>query len=48
MSIQNLIKEGIDLFKNKKFDEAITKLSQALEKIENKDSHIQEQNDIQF
>ena len=48
MSIQSLIKEGIDLFKNKKFDEAITKLSQALEKIENKDSHIQEQNDIQF
>ena len=48
MSIQNLIKEGIDLFKNKKFDEAITKLSQASGKIENKDSQIQERNDIQF
>ena len=48
MSIQNLIKEGIDLFKNKKFDEAITKLSQASGKIENKDSQIQEQNAIQF
>ena len=48
MSILNLIEEGIDLFKNNKFDEAITKLSQALEKIENKDSQIQEQNDIQF
>ena len=48
MSIQNLIKEGIDLFKNKKFDEAITKLNQALDQIENKDSQIQEQNDIQF
>ena len=30
MSILNLIEEGIDLFKNNKFDEAITKLSQAL------------------
>ena len=48
MSIQNLIKEGTDLFKNKKFDEAITKLSQASGKIENKDSQIQERNDIQF
>ena len=48
MSILNLIEEGIDLFKNNKFDEAITKLSQALEKIENKNSQIQEQNDIQF
>ena len=48
MSIQNLIKEGTDLFKNKKFDEAITKLSQALDQIKDKDSQIQEQNDIQF
>ena len=48
MSILNLIEEGASLFKNKKFDEAITKLSQALEQIENKDSQIQEQNDIQF
>ena len=48
MSILNLIEEGIDLFKNNKFDEAITKLNQALDQIENKDSQIQEQNDIQF
>ena len=48
MSIQNLIKEGTDLFKNKKFDEAITKLNQALDQIKDKDSPIQEQNDIQF
>ena len=48
MNILNLIEESIDLFKNKKFDEAITKLSQALDQIENKDSHIQEQNNIQF
>ena len=48
MSIQNLIEEGVSLFKNKKFDEAITKLNQALDRIKDKDSHIQEQNDIQF
>ena len=33
MSIPNLIKEGASLFKNKKFDEAITKLNQALDRI---------------
>ena len=48
MSIQSLIKEGASLFKNKKFDEAITKLNQALDQIKDKDSQIQEQNDIQF
>ena len=48
MSIQDLIKEGIDLFKNKKFDEAITRLNQALDQIKDKDSQIQEQIDIQF
>ena len=48
MSIQNLIKEGIDLFKNKKFDEAITRLNQALDQIKDKYSQIQEQIDIQF
>ena len=48
MNIQNLIKRVEDLFKNKKFDEAITKLSQALDQIKDKDSQIQEQNDIQF
>ena len=48
MSIQSLIKEGIDLFRDKKFNETITKLSQALNQIENKNSQIQEQNNIQF
>ena len=48
MSIQNLTEEGISLFKNKKFDEAITKLNQALDQIKDKDSQIQEQIDIQF
>ncbi len=48
MNIQNLIKKVEDLFKNKKFDEAITKLNQALDQIKDKDSQIQEQNDIQF
>ena len=48
MNIQNLIKKVEDLFKNKKFDEAITKLNQALDQIKDKDSQIQEQNDMQF
>lgn len=48
MSIQNLTEEGVSLFKNKKFDEAITKLNQALDQIKDKDSQIQEQLDIQF
>ena len=48
MNVQSLINEGVELFKNKKFDEAIEKLNQALGKIEDKNSQIQEQNDIQF
>ncbi|WP_392423750.1 sel1 repeat family protein [Eikenella halliae] len=48
MSVWGLINEGVKLFKNKKFDEAIEKLNQALDGIENKNSQIQEQNDIQF
>ena len=48
MSIQDLIDAAVELFKNKKFDEAIEKLNQALDGIEDKDSQIQEQNDIQF
>ena len=48
MSVWSLINEGVKLFKNKKFDEAIEKLNQALDGIENKNSQIQEQNDIQF
>ena len=48
MSVWSLINEGVALFNNKKFDEAIEKLNQALDGIENKNSQIQEQNDIQF
>ena len=48
MNVQSLINEGVELFKNKKFDEAIEKLNQALDGIENKNSQIQEQNDIQY
>ena len=48
MNVRDLIKEGAELFKNKKFDEAIEKLKQALGEIEDKDSQIEEQNNIQF
>ena len=48
MSVWSLIKEGVELFKNKKFGEAIEKLNQALDGIEDKNSQIQEQNYIQF
>ena len=48
MNVRDLIKEGVALFKNKKFDEAIEKLNQALDGIENKNSKIQEQNNAQF
>ena len=47
MNVQDLIKEGVALFKNKKFDEAIEKLKQALGKIEDKNSQIEEQKEIQ-
>jgi len=43
MNVQNLIDEGVALFKNKKFDEAIEKLNQALGEIEDENSQIQEQ-----
>ena len=48
MSVWSLINEGVALFENKKFDEAIAKLNQALDGIEDKNSQIQEQNKIQF
>lgn len=48
MNVQDLINEGIELFENKKFDEAIAKLNQALDEIEDKNSKIQEQNNAQF
>ena len=40
MNAQDLINEGIELFNNKKFDEAIEKLNQALDGIEDKKSKI--------
>lgn len=48
MNVRDLIKESVALFKNKKFDEAIEKLNQALGKIEDKNSKIQEQNNAQY
>ena len=48
MDVRDLIKEGVALFNNNKFDEAIEKLNQALGKIEDKNSQIQEQNNAQF
>ena len=48
MSVWSLINESVALFNNKKFDEAIEKLKQALGKIEDKNSQIQEQNNAQF
>ena len=48
MDVQDLIKEGVALFNNNKFDEAIEKLNQALGKIEDKNSKIQEQNNAQY
>ena len=48
MNVQNLIDEGVELFDNKKFDEAIEKLNQALDEIKDKDSHIQMQINIHF
>ena len=48
MNVRNLIDESVELFNKKKFDEAIEKLNQALGEIEDKNSQIQEQNNIQF
>ena len=47
MSVWSLINEGVKLFKNKQFDKAIEKLNQALDGVEDKNSQIQEQNEIQ-
>ena len=43
MNVRSLIDEGVALFNNKKFDEAIEKLNQALDEIEDKNSQIAEQ-----
>lgn len=47
MKVQRLINEGVTLFNKKKFDDAIEKLSQALDGIKDKNSLIQEQINVQ-
>ncbi len=47
MSVWSLINEGVDLFENKKFGETIEKLNQALGEIEDKNSQILEQINVQ-
>ena len=48
MSVNDLIKEGVSLFKSNNFDQAIAKFNQALDEIEDKNSQLEEQNSIQF
>ena len=48
MSVNDLITEGIRLFESNNFDQAIAKFNQALDEIENKNSQLEEQNNIQF
>ena len=48
MSVNDLIAEGVSLFKSNNFDQAIVKFNQALNEIEDKRAFFQEQNDIQF
>ena len=48
MSVNDLIKEGMSLFKSNNFDQAIAKFNQALDEIEDKNSQLEEQNNIQF
>ena len=48
MSVNDLIAEGERLFNSNNFDEAIVKFNQAWSEIEDKNSQIEEQNDIQW
>ena len=48
MSVNDLIKEGVSLFKRNNLDQAIAKFNQALDEIEDKNSQLEEQNNIQF
>ena len=48
MSVNDLIAEGVSLFKSNNFDQAIAKFNQALDEIEDKKKYLQEQSDIQF
>ena len=47
MSVNELIAEGVRLFESNKIDEAIVKFNQAWSEIKDKNSQIEEQNDIQ-
>ena len=46
MSVNDLIKEGVSLFKSNNFDQAIAKFNQALDEIEDKNSQLEEQKNI--
>ena len=46
MSVNDLIQEGVSLFKSNNFDQAIAKFNQALDEIEDKNSQLEEQNNI--
>lgn len=48
MSVNELIAEGVSLFKSNNFDQAIVKFNQAWSEIKDKNSQIEEQNDIQW
>ncbi|WP_454905524.1 sel1 repeat family protein [Aggregatibacter sp.] len=48
MSVNELIAEGIRLFESNKVDEAIVKFNRAWSEIKDKNSQIEEQNDIQW
>ena len=48
MSVNDLIAEGVSLFKSNNFDQAIVKFNQALNEIEDKRAFLQEQNNIQY
>ena len=48
MSVNELIAEGVSLFKSNNFDQAIEKFNQALDEIEDKNSQLEEQNYILF
>ena len=46
MSVNDLIQEGVSLFKSNNFNQAIAKFNQALDEIEDKNSQLEEQNNI--
>ena len=48
MSVNDLIAEGVRLFESNKIDEAIVKFNRAWSEIKDKNSQLEEQNDIQF